>query len=326
MNKQIVAGAVIVAGVLVAVAGYRYAYRQPPVRIQGQIEAQTYSVTSKVPGRLGEVRVRKGDQVKRGDAIFTLTSPELEAKLHQAQAQAGAAAALADEANNGARKQQIAAARDMWQQAQSAATLYATTYRRINNLYQAGVVAQQKRDEAYTQWQAGQLKASAAEQQYRMAEEGAREEEKRAAQAKLQMANGAVAEVDAYHADLIAVSPANGEVSQVLLQGGELAPSGFPVVTLTDMQDAWALLHVREDQLAAFQPGKTFAAQVPALGQQPIRFKVTHVAVMGDFATWRATDSQQGFDLRTFEVEARPEAPVANLRVGMTVVVELPDA
>lgn len=60
---------------------------------------------------------------------------------------------------------------------------------------------------------------------------------------------------------------------------------------------------------------------IPALGDESYTFKVTHVAVMGDFATWRTTDPAQGFDMRTFEVEARPVAPITGLRVGMSVIV-----
>ncbi|MBP8219281.1 MAG: efflux RND transporter periplasmic adaptor subunit, partial [Aeromonas sp.] len=156
--------------------------------------------------------------------------------------------------------------------------------------------------------------------------EGARAEQKLAAREKAKMAAGAVAEVQAYTAELQVLSPASGEVTQVLLQPGELAPQGFPVVTLTDMQDAWALFHVREDQLNRFQPGQAFVARIPALGDESFKFRVSHVAVLGDFATWRTTDSQQGFDMRSFEVEARPVEPIPQLRVGMSVLVELPDA
>jgi HlyD family secretion protein len=78
------------------------------------------------------------------------------------------------------------------------------------------------------------------------------------------------------------------------------------VVTLLDMSDAWAQFHVREDLLPRFALGTEFDARIPGLGEQTVRFKVTHVAVMGDFATWRATDTRQGFDMKSFQVEARP--------------------
>ena len=301
-----------------------WAYRPAPERLQGQIEAQSYSVSSKVPGRIESVVVEKGQSLAKGALAFTIVSPELEAKLQQAKAGEAAAGALAQEAENGARAQQIAAAKDQWLKAKSAAQLYQKTFARVDNLYREGVVSLQKRDEAQTRWQTAQLTQNAAWQQYQLALEGARAEQKLAAREKAKMATGAVAEVQAYTAELQVLTPAAGEVTQVLLQSGELAPQGFPVVTLTDMSDAWALFHVREDRLKDFQKGSEFSARIPALGEKPYRFRVSHVAVLGDFATWRATDSQQGFDMRSFEVEARPVEPIPQLRVGMSVLVELP--
>ncbi|MCK8080211.1 efflux RND transporter periplasmic adaptor subunit [Vibrio sp. 1CM24A] len=304
--------------------GYSFyqAYQPQPVKLQGQIDAQQYSISSKVPGRIDEIFVRKGDSVEKGELIFSLLSPEIDAKLEQAKAGQKAAGALAQEAENGARTQQIQAAKDQWLKAKAAADLMDKTYQRVNNLYNDGVVAEQKRDEAKTQWQAAKYTESAAFQMYQLAQEGARDETKVAAAQKALMAAGAVAEVEAYAKDTQIHSWFNGEVSQVLLSSGELAPQGFPVVTVIDTKDAWAVLNVREDMLKHFEKGSQFEAYLPALDKS-LTFQVTHIAVMGDFATWRSTDAAQGFDLRTFEVEAHPVDMSETLRMGMSLVVEL---
>jgi HlyD family secretion protein len=312
------------AGVIIVWIGYSFyqAYQPKPVRLQGQIEAQQYSISSKVAGRIEDVMVKKGDLVKKGDPIFTIYSPEIEAKLEQAIAGKEAAGAMAQQVENGARAQQINAAKDQWKKAKAATSLMEKTYQRIDNLYRDGVVAEQKRDEMLTQWQAAKYTQSAAYQMYQMAQEGARSETKRAAAEKVRMAAGAVAEVEAYAKDTKIKSWFDGEVSQVLLNSGELAPQGFPVVTVIDMQDSWAVFNVREDLLNNFPKGKKFAAFLPALNKN-IEFEVTHISVMGDFATWRSTDASKGFDLRTFEVEAKPVEPSDKLRIGMSVAIEL---
>lgn len=324
MSKLKPLAVVIPAVALVGWLGYTFwqAYQPQAERMQGQIEAQQYNISSKVPGRVDEVLVRKGDQVERGQLIFTLLSPEIDAKLMQAKAGQQAAGAMAEQAEKGARVQEIAAARDQWQKAKAASSLMKKTYKRIDNLYKDGVIAEQKRDEAYTQWQASRYTEQAAYQMFGMASEGARDETKRAAMEKERMAAGAVAEVEAYAADTKITSWHNGEVTQVLLHGGELAPQGFPVVSVIDMNDAWAVFHVREDRLSEFNQGTIVDATIPALGDEAYSFKVTHVAVMGDFATWRATDASQGFDMRTFEVEARPMEAIEGLRVGMSIILE----
>jgi HlyD family secretion protein len=297
-------------------------YLPKPVRLQGQIEAQQYSISSKVAGRIEEVMVKKGDVIKKGDPIFTIYSPEIEAKLEQAIAGKEAAGAMARQAENGARTQQINAAKDQWNKAKTATSLMEKTYLRVDNLFQDGVIAEQKRDEVLTQWQAAKYTESAAYQMYQMAQEGARTETKRVAAEKVRMAEGAVAEVEAYAMETKIKSWFDGEVSQVLLNSGELAPQGFPVVTVIDMQDSWAVFNVREDLLMNFPKGKKFTAFLPALDKS-IEFEVTHIAVMGDFATWRSTDASQGFDLRTFEVEAKPVNLSDKLRIGMSVAIEL---
>jgi HlyD family secretion protein len=313
-------GLVIIAIVVWLTYSFYQAYQPTPLRIQGQIEAQHYSVSSKVAGRIDKVLVRKGDTVSRGQMIFTLLSPEIEAKLQQAKAGERAAGALSEQAQTGARIQEISAAKTQWQKAKAADELMEKTYIRIDNLYKDGIVAEQKRDEVYTQWQASKYNESSAYQLYAMAKEGARDEVKRAAKEKENMAAGAVAEVEAYIADTKIESWHNGEVSQVLLQEGELAPQGFPVVSLIDINDAWAIFHIREDILKEFPKGKKIEVTIPALGDGNYTFEISNISVMGDFATWRATDTTQGFDMKTFEVEARPLEHIPLLRVGMTVL------
>lgn len=300
------------------------AYEPKPVLLQGQIEAEQYNVSSKIPGRIASVDVKKGDLVTKGELIFSLTSPELDAKLAQAKAGQSAAGALLAQAEKGAREQQVIAAKDQWKKAQAAAQLMEKTYQRVDTLFKDGVLPEQKRDEVYTKWQAAKYTESAAYQVYQMAHEGARVETKQAAKGKERMAAGAVAEVQAYANDTKQYALRDGEVSQILLKEGELAPTGFPVVSIVDINDSWAVFNIREDLLPQLKKGTILNATIPALGREIYQYEVSHIAVMGDFATWRTTDNSKGFDLRTFELEAKPLTPIANLRVGMSVIVELP--
>lgn len=309
---------------LLAILGYglKLAYSPKSEVLQGQINAREYHVSSKLAGRIEQVLVRKGDQVQKGDLLFSISSPELDAKLIQAQGGRDAAQALKQEADAGARKQQISAAREQWQKAKAAADLTDTTFKRIENLFNEGVMSRQKRDEAYTQWQAAKYTEQAAFAMYQMAQEGARQETKAAAAGKAMMAQGAVDEVQSVLKDSQMRANHNGEVSEVLLYPGELAPTGFPVVTLLDMQDCWAILQVREDLINQFRMGQTLELKIPALNQQA-KFKVSYISPMGNFATWRATESGHDFDMRTFEVELTPVKPIKGLRVGMSVLLPL---
>ncbi|MGL4474389.1 MAG: HlyD family secretion protein [Shewanella sp.] len=320
-NKILAIAAILALAVLFG-WGLVKAYQPKATVLQGQIEAREYHVSSKVPGRIEQVLVRKGDKVAVGDLLFSVSSPELDAKLTQAQGGYTAAKALQQEADNGARSQQILAAKEQWQKAKVASELASTTYLRVENLFNDGVLARQKRDEAYTQWQAAKYTEQAALAMYQMTEEGARPETKVAAAGKAMMAKGAVDEVNAVLNDSQMRASHKGEISEVLLFDGELAPSGFPVVSLLDMSDAWAILQVREDLLSHFPMGKTISLTVPALNKS-LDFKVTYVSPMGQYATWRATESGHDFDMRTFSIELKPVTAEPLLRVGMSVLLPL---
>ena len=299
------------------------AYAPRPVLLQGEIEARQYSVSSKVPGRIAELFVRRGDRVEVGDRMFRIDSPELDAKREQAQGAAQSAEALARMARDGARDQEIRAARDQWRVAQAARELAEKTWRRLANLYEEGVIPEQQRDEAWAAFQAARFAEEAALEVLSVAEEGAREEAIDAAEGQARAAEGLVAEVAAAADDIDITARWSGEVANVFLNAGELAPQGFPVVTLVDMNDAWAVFQVREDLLHRFELGSTHRVRLPALQDQEITMQVARSSVLGEFATWRATHGSDAFDLRTFEVELRPEAPIAGLRAGMSVLISL---
>lgn len=296
------------------------AYLPKKQMFQGQISAKEYSVSSKLAGRIDTIFVHKGDIVKQGDVIFSMKTPELEAKLAQAQAGYEAAKALNEEANKGSRDETIQSAKDIWQAASAQARLAQKTYTRIQQLYDDGVMSLQRRDEAFAAYQSAKYNENTTYQQYKLALSGTRDEAKKAAMEKERAALGQLQEVEAYLKDIEAIAPADGEVSNILIHSGELAPSGFPVVMLVDLRDSWLRLSVDENHLTKFQKDSVFSGFIPALNKE-VKFRVTYIAPMGDFATWKATASSQNYDMKTFEIEARPIDQVSGLRVGMSVLV-----
>jgi len=324
VNKILVVVVALVIGLVIWVSFTFYeAYQPKTIVLQGQVDAQTYNISSKLPGRISEVFVKKGDVVVVGDPIFSISSPEVEAKLKQAHAAKDAAGAQKTQADNGARKQEIQAAHDQWQKAKTAEALMLTTYNRIQTLYKEGVVSEQKRDEVYTKYKAAKYTSSAAHQMALMAKEGARDEIKAAASAQERVYAGKVDEVNAYAKETHQYAFHKGEVTQILIHAGELSPTGFPVVSIVDIEDSWARFSVREDYLREFKKNKVFKLKIPALGDESYEFKVSNIAVMGEYATWKATESGKGFDMKSFEVELRATKPIKDLRVGMSLLLEL---
>lgn len=305
---------------IVAVIGF-FMLRKGPEIVQGQAEVTEYRVSSKVPGRILEFRVKEGQTVRAGDTLAILEAPDVQAKLEQARAAEAAAQAQNEKALKGARQEQIQAAYEMWQKAQAGVTIAEKSYKRIKNLYDQGVVSAQKLDEITAQRDAALATEKAAKAQYTMAKNGAEREDKAAAAALVNRAKGAVAEVESYINETYLIAQKDGEVSEIFPKQGELVGTGAPIMNVAVMDDMWVTFNVREDLLQSLTVGTEFEAFVPALDKN-IRLKVNYMKDLGTYAAWKATKTTGQFDLRTFEVRALPTDKVEGLRPGMSVILD----
>lgn len=318
-NMMLAFVAVLVAVGLVALAGF-FLLTPPDEVIMGQAEATTIRISGKVPGRIASYRFNEGDQVKAGDTLVFLSTPEVQAKLMQVEAVKAAAEAQHAKAMKGARDQEVTAAYEMWQKAQAGLTIAKKSYDRVRNLYEKGVMSAQKKDEAEANYNAMVATEKAARSQYEMAKEGARKEDKAAAAALVNQASGALAEVESYVEESALVAPIDGEISERFPEVGELVGTGAPIMNIADLTDMWVSFSIREDLLSQVKVGNEVKAFVPALDNLEITLKVYYMKDMGTYAAWKATKTTGQYDAKTFEVRARPVQPVEGLRPGMSVI------
>ena len=287
--------------------------------IQGEVETTDYRVSCKVPSRVLQIRVAEGDCVRRGDTLAVMEAPDMAARLAQAEAARSAAVALELKARNGSRQEQIQAAYEVWQQARAGLQVAEKTFRRIERLHGEGVVAAQKFDEAQARYEASAATERAARAQYDMAVNGARREDRLAAEAQVSRARGAIAEVTSYLNETILTASDDGLVTEIFPEVGELVGTGAPIMNVARMDDVWFTFNIREDLLPGIAVGRELTAYLPALDiAVPVR--ITRMKDVGSFAVWKATKALDRFDLKTFEVRARPASPVEGLHPGMSAV------
>ena len=305
---------------VVALIGYVFLADEPEV-IQGQVEVSEYRVSSKVPGRILELKVQEGDMVHEGDTLAILEAPEVTAQAESAKAAENAAAAMSRMANNGARKEQIQGAFEVWNQAKAGLDIAKKSYERVSRLFNEGVVTAQKKDEAEANYMAMQAQERAAKSQYDMAVSGARSEERQAAAEKVNMAKGNVELVQAYKDETVQRATHDGEVSEIYPKVGELVGTGSPIMSVKMTNDIWGTFNVREDQLKGLKIGDEIQAFVPAL-DKTIKMKVYFLKDQGSYAVWKATKASGQYDLKTFEVRARMVESVDGLRPGMSLIMK----
>lgn len=296
---------------------------RPEEIIQGQAETTDYRVSSKVPGRVLELRVKEGDMVSKGDTLVILEAPDIRAKLSQAEAAFEAAQALESKARTGAREEQIQSAYEMWQKAIAGREVAEKTYNRVNRLFEQGVMAEQKRDEALANYRAMVASEKAAKSQYDMAVNGTRREDVSAASAQVSCARGAISEVASYIDETVLTASEDGVVTEIFPEVGELVGTGAPIMNISAVDDFWFTFNVREDLLPGLTVGNEAQVYVPAYDKE-VTVKITRIKEVGTFATWKATKALDKYDLKTFEVQATPvnSSELLGLRGGMSAVMK----
>ena len=305
---------------IVALIGH-LALQRDPEEIQGEMEVEEYRVSGKVPGRILALLVKEGDFVHAGDTLAIIEAPEVNAKMVQAQNAADAASAMAQMANNGARKEQIQAAAQLLEQAKAGLEIAEKSYNRMKKLHDEEVISTQKFDEAEAVYKSAQAQVKTAQSNYQMAVNGARQEERRAASAAAGQARGAVQEVQGYVRETIQRAQMPGEVTDVYPKVGELVGTGTPIMTIAMMDDQWATFNIREDQLKGIKVGQEITVRIPALDIEA-KMKVTSMKDKGSFAVWKSTKASGQYDQKTFEVKARPSEAIDGIRPGMSVILK----
>ena len=310
---------IILLVAVLAVVGF-LTIKQGPDTIQGQADATEIRISGKLPGRVEEIFVEEGDRVSKGDTLVHIHSSLVDARMGQAEAMENAAQAANAKVDAGTRSQIIQAAYELWQQALAAEGIAKKTYDRMQSLYEKGVISEQKRDEASAAYEAAKAGVAAAESQYSLAKAGAQKEDKEAAKAMVNVAKGGVGEVAALLEDQYLVAPCDGQITEVFPNVSELVATGAPIMSL-QKDDHWVVFNVRETLLKDISLGTVLKVRIPAL-DITTDAKVYYIKDLGTYANWQATKATGDFDARTFQIKARPEQKIENLRPGMSVILE----
>ena len=314
-----VAGFTLVV-LIVGIIGYFTLDRTPEI-IQGEMDADEYRVSSKLPGRIVKILVKEGDYVHVGDTLAILETPEVDAQQKVAEATAGASSALSDLTSAPTRHETVESAYQVYQQAIATAEIAQKTYARTEKLFNEGVTTAQRRDEAKASYDAAQAAVKTTKSQWELAKNGAREEEKRAARKQAEAAKSAVNVVSSLIKENVQIATQEGIVTDIYPKVGELVGMGSPIMTVELIGDMWGTFNVREDQLKGKKVGDTFKAFIPAFNKD-VDMKIYNIKDEGTYAVWKATKTTGQYDLKTFEVKARPIQKIDGLRPGRSLIVK----
>lgn len=336
-RRALIGAMLILVAVVAGMAIWGILHLKPAdATIQGQADCEVVRISGKLAGRLVELYVKEGDQVHKGQRLAKIYSSTTDATLSKAKEMKNVATNQNLKVEHGTRHEIIATAQKMVDQARSAKQqalaaegIARKTYERLNNLYNEGVVTEQKRDESKAALDAataavGTASAAveAAEAQLQMAHNGAQAEDKAASRSMENVAQASVREVEAILEDQYLIAPCDGEIANIYPHLGELVIMGSPIMTISQLDDMWIAFNVREEKLNDLPMGKEIDVKIPALNNKEEKFKIFYVHDMGSYATWAATKAYGSYDSKTFEVKARPVKNIPNFRPGMSVILK----
>ncbi|EMM5119564.1 secretion protein HlyD [Providencia stuartii] len=318
MKKRTIA-LILLMLILIAAAALFHSHNQF-LLLQGEVDAPEVMVTSKAKGRVIERHVERGDDVKKGQLLLTLESPELTAQYAALKAARDQAKAQLAQSLHGTREETIRHLQASLAQANSQYQNASREYQRLSNLSAKGYVSANELDNARKAKEVAFQQVQGAKAQLEEAKNGDRIELRQKYEAALNEAEQKLAELQVQLDDLQVKAPVDGEIGPIPAEVGEIFNAGSPLLTMVRIPQSYFIYNLREDILVDVKKGDRVQLDVPALGDKKIEAEVRYIAPKGDYATKRATRATGDFDLKTFEVRLYPVDPVDGLRPGMSVL------
>ncbi len=292
----------------------------------GRADAKEIDVNSKVAGRVVELLVKEGDEVKAGQVIARIDKRDLEAKKAGYEANIAAIeaqqlqAASVTNMQAGTTQSALAAAQHAQEKASSDLALAQADYERYSDLVASGAVSRQTFEQFQTKYEVAQATyeqagASVRQAQAALGQRDVDEANEAATAKKLEQAQAALQEVEVSLDETEIRAPFDGVITEKYVEEGSMISNGTPLVAVQDPTDNWVDLKVPETQLSAFAVGQTIAL-VARDGKTQVTGTITDISKKAEFATQRATSERgDASDIVSFNVKIQINNPV--LRPGM---------
>lgn len=298
---------------LFAVAAWWFWLRTPPlpeglIQANGRIEGDHYLAAAKVPGRVAELLAREGDGVEKGKVLVRLDDAQVRARLDQARQAVSAMEAQLKAAQTAlavARKDlplaiqtaeaNLAHARAQLASAHSSAEQTARDAERFRKLAEAGTVDRHRYEQTALAGEVAANQARSASEAVRVAEKQiaqahlgderlrARGDEVKALAAQLDQARAARKEAESVLADLTIVAPADGIITQRLVNAGEVVAAGAPLFDIVDLDRLYLNVYVPEKDIGKVRLGLPAQIYTDAFPDRPFPATVRYIASQAQF-------------------------------------------
>ncbi|MBI5867220.1 MAG: HlyD family efflux transporter periplasmic adaptor subunit [candidate division Zixibacteria bacterium] len=291
--------------------------------VSGTVEATEAQLGFQAPGRIEDISVKEGDQIKAGAELARLDRSEAQARRDQADAQLAAARALLAEMESGFRSEEIAQARAARNAAQDKLSDAQRDLERTRKLRDGGAVSQEILDKANTLAEVAKNQFTQADEQARLVESGARKERIDAQRAMVAQGEAAVRSVDALLRNMTIHSEFDGIVSVRHREPGEIVPAGSPVLTIINRDDRWIRIYIPETKIGTVRIGQKASITSDSAPNKSYQGDVVYISTQAEFTPKTVQTTEERVKL-VYAVKVRITGDAAyDLKPGMPADVRL---
>lgn len=292
----------------------------------GRADAKEIDVNSKVSGRVVELLVKEGDEVKAGQIIARIDKRDLEAKKKEIEAEISAAEAQREQAaqvtsmQSGTTKSALKEAESAEEKAQSALALAEADYHRYSDLLEQEAISEQVFEQYKTKYQEAQAAynqsaAAVAQASAALGQTAVDQSNEAAAQRKIEACRAQLEQVEVSLDETEIKAPYDGVITQKYVEEGSMISTGTPIAAVQDPEDNWVDIKIPETQLSKYYVGQDVAL-IARDGKTKVKGKITDISKKAEFATERAT-SERGDATDIVSFNMKVQVNDSFLRPGM---------
>ena len=320
MKRRI--GILILLAVVIAGGVYlykRFTKKSEPanqITLSGNIEAHESLISFKVQGRVINLPIEEGQEVKPGQLLARLDDADYQQKLRIDAAnvhvrESNLALALA-----GTREQEIRAAQETMAEAQADFQQKKLDNQRAQQLFSRDAISAQDKDLAETAMKRSQAAFQAAQQRYSQALEGTRKEDIAIARANVQQAraNLGLSRVNLDYTVLLA--PSDGVITVRQAELGEVVVPGTPIVTLADLDHIWLRAYIAETDLGRIHWGQDATITTDTYPGKQYHGRVSFISSTAEFTPKSVQTYKERVTL-VYRIKIDIDNPNHELKPGM---------
>jgi HlyD family secretion protein len=319
MRKKIAIG--VVAGLALVVAGLWHVLKERPNRngrifVSGNIEAIEVDLSFRIGGQIKTRPVDEGDRVKKDQVVATLDTDTLLTQKGSAESDLANARAVLDQLEEGTRKEQIESARAQFKAAESRLKNARDEYERHQLLYKEKAISASQFDARETSFRVALEEYNNASERLRELEAGPREQEIRAARARVTKAEWDVKrlQLDIEHSTL--TTPVSGVVLTKANEVGEVVLPGATVLTVAAIDEVWLKGYVGESDLGRVKLGQKALVTTDTYPDKVYHGIVTFISSRAEF-TPKNVQTREERVKQVYRVKVTIKNPEQELKIGM---------